>query len=79
MHKLGYTVDFEAILNKVLSGFYTLDNLKVAAQFISDAIIAAYEANCSLKPKNISIRVSWWNIEFSEHKLQMRKWSKQLK
>jgi len=43
-------VDLEAILNKVLSRFYILDNLKVAVQFISDAIIAVYEAEEHLNP-----------------------------
>jgi len=53
-----FRTDLEAILNKAPSRFYILDNLKVVAQFISDAIIIAFEANCSLKLKNTSIRVS---------------------
>jgi len=56
----GYK-DLETILKKASSKFHILDkkDLEAAAQYTSDAIIVAFEANCPLKPKNTSNRVLW--------------------
>jgi len=53
----GYRADLETILKKTPSRFHTLDNLKMA-QFTNDAAKVAFKANCPLKPKNISTRVT---------------------
>jgi len=41
----------------------------MATQFVSDVIIVAFEANCSLKPKHTFIKIL---MEFSEHKLEVK-------
>jgi len=68
----GYKADLETILKKAPSRFHTLNNLEVAVQFTSDAIIVAFEANCPLKPKNTLTRISW-SKKLPECKSERRK------
>ncbi|XP_032685218.1 uncharacterized protein LOC116850721 [Odontomachus brunneus] len=53
----SYRKDLGTILKKAPSRFNTKQDLEVASQFVSDAIIEAYEANCPLRRKQVSSKV----------------------
>jgi len=48
---MSYRTDLESTLKKAPSNFHTIDDLELAAQFVSDAIKTAFEINCPVKPK----------------------------
>jgi len=70
---MSYRSDLEAILKKAPSRFHTAENLEVAAKYVTDAIRTAFEANCPMKLKNTSAKVSWWSRELSERRLEVRR------
>ncbi|XP_032685834.1 uncharacterized protein LOC116850996 [Odontomachus brunneus] len=55
----SYRKDLGTILKKAPSRFNTKQDLEAASQFVSDAILEAYEANCPLKRKQVSTKVPW--------------------
>jgi len=55
---MSYRTDLESILKKAPSSFHTIENLEMAAQFVSDAIKTAYESNCTEKPKYTPSKIS---------------------
>jgi len=70
---MSYRSDLEAILKKAPSRFHTAENLEVAAKYVTDAIRTAFEANCPMKLKDTSAKVSWWSRELSERRLEVRR------
>lgn len=48
----SYKMDLEAILKSAPIRFHSKENLKLAAQYVSDAIKEAYESNCPEKSKH---------------------------
>ena len=60
-------------LSKTLSTFQTKEDLKVASQYISDAIRDFYEMNCPVRLKNTHTCVPWWNRELSKLRIGVRK------
>ncbi|XP_032685213.1 uncharacterized protein LOC116850717 [Odontomachus brunneus] len=53
----SYRKDLGTILKKAPFRFNTKQDLEVASQFVSDAIIEAYEVNCPLRRKQVSTKV----------------------
>ncbi|XP_032689122.1 uncharacterized protein LOC116852664 [Odontomachus brunneus] len=69
----SYRKDLGTILKKAPSRFNTKQDLEVASQFVSDAIIEAYEANCPLRQKQVSTKIPWWNNELIKLRVETRR------
>ena len=73
---MGYKADLENQLKKAPNEFYSKEDLKMASQFVSDAIKDSFEINCPVKLKNPSIRVPWWNKELAKLRVEMRSFNR---